>query len=151
VSTERSDDVSDLIAALRLEPHPEGGWYRRTWTAAPDRGDDSSGPRAAGSSIIYLLDAEVSRWHRIDATELWHHTGGDPVQLSRWADDGTPIRVDVLGGDPVQGQVQVTVEPGTWQSATSLGAWSLVVCVVIPEFRFEGFELAEEGWEPPQQ
>ncbi len=37
---------------------------------------------------------------------------------------------------------------GAWQSARSLGAWTLVGCTVSPAFRFEGFELAPQGWEP---
>ncbi len=65
------------IAELGLEPHPEGGWYRRTW-AAPAQG----GERPAGSAIYYLLLAgEVSAWHRIDATEIWHFYAGDSLEL----------------------------------------------------------------------
>lgn len=35
-----------------------------------------------------------------------------------------------------------------WQSARSLGDWTLVGCTVAPDFRFEGFELAPPGWQP---
>ena len=42
----RLSDARALIAALRLTPHPEGGWYRETWRAdAPD------GQRAAATAI----------------------------------------------------------------------------------------------------
>jgi len=42
------------------------------------------------------------------------------------------------------------VPAGVWQAATPLGAWTLSCCVVAPAFRFEGFELARDGWEPAQ-
>ena len=28
------------------------------------------------------------------------------------------------------------------------GGWTLVTCVVVPGFSFDGFELAPEGWSP---
>ena len=28
-----STEAIDLVNSLCLEPHPEGGWFRRTWTA----------------------------------------------------------------------------------------------------------------------
>ena len=36
----------------------------------------------------------------------------------------------------------------SWQSARSLGDWTLVGCTVAPGFDFSQFELAEPGWEP---
>ena len=35
-----------------------------------------------------------------------------------------------------------------WQTARSLGAWTLVGCTVAPGFQFSGFELAESDWTP---
>ena len=55
-------DAEELIAALGLQKHPEGGWYRETW-----RADAAPGQRAAGSAIYYLLRAtELNAWHRVD-------------------------------------------------------------------------------------
>lgn len=145
-----------LVAHLGLEPHPEGGWYRRTWTApaAPVMFGvdlDPSDGRAGGSSILFLLPADIeSRWHRIDASELWHHSAGAPIRLSTWAGGHTPVQHCTLGPDLLDGEVaQHVVDPDHWQSARSLGAWSLAACVVVPEFRFEAFEMAEVGWTPP--
>ncbi len=51
--------------------------------------------------------------------------------------------------DPGRGEVpQAVVPAGAWQSAQATGAWALVGCIVVPGFRFEGFELAPEGWRP---
>lgn len=128
-----------LIAALGLERHPEGGWYRRTWVAEADEG-----MRPAGSAIYYLLLAgEVSAPHRIDATELWHFYEGDPLELSReWPDGARDVQV--LGPDVVSGQVpQLVVDAGVWQSARPLGRYALVGATVTPAFTFEGFELRQ--------
>ena len=79
-----------LIGSLDLAPHPEGGWYRRTWVAPAGEGE-----RPAGSAIYYLLlDGEVSAPHRIDATELWHFYAGDPLELTR---GGPRCLADVVG------------------------------------------------------
>lgn len=126
-----------LIEALGLLPHPEGGWYRRTWEATAGAGE-----RPAASAIYYLLLAgEVSAPHRIDATELWHFYAGDPLELQReWPDGRTDM--SVLGSDVSAGQrPQIVVEAGVWQSARPLGEFALVGATVTPAFRFEGFEL----------
>jgi predicted cupin superfamily sugar epimerase len=128
-----------LIAALDLAPHPEGGWFRRTWVAPSD-----GIARPQGSAILYLLlEGEVSAPHRIDATELWHFYAGDPLVLTReWADGREDVQV--VGSDIAAGQSpQLVVEAGVWQSARPLGRYSLVGATVTPAFTFEGFELRE--------
>ena len=128
-----------LIAALDLTPHPEGGWYRRTWVA-----DALEGERPRGSAIYYLLlEGEVSAAHRIDATELWHFYAGDPLELTREWPNGQ-VEVSVLGPDTTAGHVpQIVVEPGVWQSARPLGRYTLTGATVVPAFVFEGFELRD--------
>jgi uncharacterized protein len=134
----------DLISSLGLSPHPEGGWYRRTWVA-PSIG----GQRPMGSAILYLLlEGEVSAPHRIDATEIWHHYGGDPLELTIERANST-VDVHLLGPDIGAGQVpQVVVPPGPWQSARPLGRYALMGATVTPAFAFEGFEL-RDGQAPP--
>jgi uncharacterized protein len=126
-----------LIEALDLRPHPEGGWFRRTWSAPA-----AAGERPAGSAIFYLLLAgEVSAPHRIDASELWHFYAGDPLELTTEALGANRER-RLLGPDVAAGQVpQLVVEPGVWQSARPLWAYTLAGATVTPAFRFEGFEL----------
>jgi len=128
-----------LITALGLAPHPEGGWYRRTWEAP-----SAVGERPAGSAIYYLLLAgEVSAPHRIDATELWHFYAGDPLEFRREWPDGR-FDVCVVGPDVAAGHMpQLVVEAGVWQSARPLGRFALVGATVTPAFLFEGFELRQ--------
>ena len=137
-------EPDSIIDLLGLEPHPEGGSFVETWR------DDRSSGRAAGTAIYFLLRAgEVSHWHRVDSAEVWHRYDGAPLELSTWA-QGEPVVRRVLGTDLVAGErPQLVVAPGEWQSARSLGAWTLVGCTVSPGFEFEHFELAPPGWSPP--
>ena len=136
--------ADQIIAALGLQPHPEGGHYRETFRDAP-----AEGGRGSSTAIYYLLRAgEVSRWHRIDAIEIWHWYAGAPLTLSV-STDGEKVQTHQLGPDLAAGQrPQAVVPTGAWQSAVSAGDWSLVGCTVSPAFQFEGFELAPEGWTP---
>lgn len=134
--------ADDLIARLELQPHPEGGHYRETFRDASGQG------RAASTAIYYLLKAgEVSHWHRVDAAEVWHWYAGAPLEL-RIAENGPAVRL-LLGSNIAGGeQPQVVVPANTWQSARSLGAYTLAGCTVAPGFEFAGFEMAPDGWTP---
>ncbi|MEX2166816.1 MAG: cupin domain-containing protein [Methyloceanibacter sp.] len=133
----------DVIALFKLAPHPEGGHFRQTF-----RDERGHGVRAHSTAILFLLKAgEVSHWHRVDAAELWHWHGGAPLLLQ--VKDGGARLDHRLGSDWVNGEHPHAAVPAhAWQSARSLGAWSLVGCTVAPGFEFAGFELAPDGWEP---
>jgi uncharacterized protein len=140
-----SDTSAALIAQLGLQAHPEGGHYRETYRQVP-----AGGGRAQASLIFYLLQAgEVSHWHRVnDADEVWLFQAGSPLELTL-SPDGQ-IRDDrILGTDVANGeQPQILVSQGVWQSARSLGLYTLVACLVTPAFDFAGFEMAPPGWSP---
>ena len=134
-----------MCDALSLSPHPEGGHYRELWRDRP-----ASGGRGVGTSILFLLaEGERSRWHRVDAAEIWLWQAGAPLLLGVHAAEAG--RRDVrLGPDLAGGEaLQAVVPARAWQEASSLGAWSLVGCVVAPAFEFAGFEMAPAGWSPP--
>ncbi|WEK50627.1 MAG: cupin domain-containing protein [Candidatus Kaistia colombiensis] len=139
--------AEDIIAKLDLAPHPEGGFYRRTFedSVAHDG-------RPASTAIYYLLASGMkSHWHRIDAIEVWHYYAGAPIELAL-SEDGGVTETFRLGPDVLAGeQPQVVVPTGWWQAARSLGDWTLVGCTVAPGFRFEGFELAAPDWAPLDQ
>ena len=138
-------DARALIETLRLQPHPEGGWYRETW-----RAEAAPGERASATAILFLLEAgQRSHWHKVDATELWLFHAGSPLRLLIAASDAGPVREARLGGDVLAGeQPQMRVAPDEWQSAEADVGWALVSCIVSPGFEFEGFTLAPEGWAP---
>ena len=143
--TKTSPRPAELIATLRLEPHPEGGWYRETW-----RADAAPGERASATAILFLLEThQASHWHRVDAAELWFWHAGHPLILSLAHDCAGPTNSIILGPEVVSGETpQALVPPGWWQAARPQGGWTLASCVVSPAFEFAGFELAPPGWEP---
>ncbi|WP_448579068.1 cupin domain-containing protein [Thermaurantiacus sp.] len=140
-----SGEARRLIEALKLQRHPEGGWYRETLRVA-----HPAGGRDLVTAIHFLLEeGQASHWHRVDATEIWCWHAGAALELGIAEADGAPVTMLRLGGDPLAGdQVQAVVPAGWWQAARPLGGWVLVSCVVAPGFRFEGFALAPPGWSP---
>jgi uncharacterized protein len=137
--------AAHIIERLELAPHPEGGWYRQTW-----RAEAAAGERPGGTAIHFLLEAhQRSHWHKVDAAELWLWHAGAPIALSITAEQSAPAVAHRLGGDVLAGEMpQVLVPAGRWQAAEPLGGWALVSCVVVPGFRFDGFELAPSDWRP---
>ena len=137
-------DAKEIIRLLDLKPHPEGGWYKETW-----RADAEDGERASGTAIHYLLEADqFSHWHRVDATEIWHWYAGAPLSLTI-SPNGIDKEAKLLGPDLLANQSpQIIIPPHHWQSANSLGAYTLVGCTVSPGFEFSGFEMAPPDWRP---
>ncbi|WP_119305978.1 cupin domain-containing protein [Cohaesibacter haloalkalitolerans] len=138
------DDADAIVKKLGMQPHPEGGYFIQTFR-------DEEGPEGRGHStvIYYLLKTEQrSHWHRVDAVEVWFWQAGAPLELS-FSKDGTGTETLILGPDILADQQPQGIVPRhVWQSARSLGAWSLVSCMVAPGFLFEGFEMAEPDWTP---
>lgn len=142
------DPLSDRSAAaiirlLDLLPHPEGGFYRETFR---DPAKTSEG-RAVSTLIYFLLEAgQSSRWHRVDAAEVWHFYAGAPLEI-KISQTGAKMSIHHLGPDLLAGERPQCVVPAYhWQSAKSLGDFTLVGCTVAPGFEFSKFELAPDGW-----
>jgi predicted cupin superfamily sugar epimerase len=118
--------AQELIEKLSLVPNEEKGYYIQTFE------DPFVVPglnRSASTAIYYLLEGAEgdSIWHRVDAAEVWHYYAGAPLVLSLSYDDGQPLRRATLGPDVFDGQIpQVAIQRGEWQSARSLGEWTLV-------------------------
>jgi hypothetical protein len=138
-----SRDSARLIRELKLQPHPEGGYFRETYRAAAV---DAAG-RCASTMIYFLLErGQVSRLHRIDADEGWHLYLGGPLRIIE-LDEGaseSPPRITVLGSDLEHGQrPQHVVLAGRWFGAELVAGapYALVGCTVAPGFEFSRFEL----------
>ena len=138
--------AAEVIRLLDLRPHPEGGHFRETFRDQLT----VNGGRAASTVIYFLLGrGERSRWHRIDTVEVWLYHTGAPLALEIVASEASPVERLTLGPDLVSGaRPQAIVPAHAWQSAQSLGDWTLASCTVAPGFEFRGFEVAREGWAP---
>lgn len=138
--------ADEIIARLGLAPHPEGGHFRQTWV------EETDADRPAGTCIYFLLKSgERSHWHRVDAAEIWHFYAGAPLVLSIAASVSGPAEDHRLGPALDRDETpQIIVPKDHWQSARTTGDWTLVGCTVSPGFRFEGFTLAQPGFDIPR-
>jgi len=137
------------IAKLRLEVHPEGGYFRQTYKAELTLSQAAlpsgfTGARAASTAIYFLLDGEnFSAFHRLRSDEVWHFYDGAPLVVHVIEPEGKVSRI-LLGRDLEVGQVlQAVVKAGCW-FASHVADWNsfaLVGCTVAPGFEFEDFEM----------
>ena len=130
--------ATEIVNLLQMVPHPEGGYYKETFR------DDAS------TAIYYLLEAgDHSHWHRVHgSSEIWHHYAGGPLALTL-SPNGHDAEAHRLGKNIDAGEKpQLVVPAGWWQTAESLGHWTLVGCTVAPGFDFENFEMAPDDWRP---
>lgn len=135
------------IEQLRMEPHPEGGFFREYLQGreiVPIRGE---GDQNIYSSIFFLLrEGEVSHLHRIHCDEVWYFHDGEPLTIYMLSTDGA-LSERVLGLEVEKGQMpQIVVPAGTWfGAAMKRPGFSLVGCMCAPCFRYDRFELMTES------
>jgi predicted cupin superfamily sugar epimerase len=155
-----------LIAALQLQPHPEGGFYRELFRAAGAVDAlDGRPQRAALTSIDFLLPrGHASAWHRVRSDEAWHLLEGAPLRLwlappdRAWfgavvlAPVGAAVPaadVPAFGAGAPQGAAaapgpRFVVPAHWWQAAESLGEFSYVGATVGPGFDFADFTFGRD-------
>ena len=141
------------IEKLRLEPHPEGGYFRQTYKSDLTLARSAlpagfAGARVASTAIYFLLEGEnFSAFHRLRSDELWHFYDGEPLVVHVIEPAGSVVRI-LLGRDVDAGQVlQAVVKAGSW-FASHVADWSsfaLVGCTVTPGFDFDDFEIAKRA------
>ena len=150
------EPIASLAARLALEPHPEGGFYRRWYTSAaalPAAGAAAAAPaagappppRACASSILFALPrGGTSSLHRLGSSEeLWLHQGGGALTVVQVAADGAVAEARVLPGAPLV--VPAGALFGAYVDGAAEEAYALVCCVVVPGFVWEDFEMPEKA------
>lgn len=131
----------DIVRALGLEPHVEGGAYRRVYESDVRL---PSGERSA-SAIYYLLGVEeCSRLHRVGRDELWCWHSGRSLDL--WFVGAEGVTVRRLGPHVEAGELPQILAPGEeiFGALPVSGPgedYTLVTCVVTPEFTEEVYQL----------
>ncbi|RZA18029.1 MAG: cupin domain-containing protein [Proteobacteria bacterium] len=135
----------ELIQTLDLAPHPEGGHYKRIYESAKQV-ETNGVLRPAITSIHFLLTLGVaSRWHRVDAAEVWDWQEGSAVELLMYDPGERTLSRAQLDTSARGGQLVQVVPAGIWQSARTHGDYTLVNCSVSPGFVWSGLEILEEG------
>ena len=143
----RSPSHQDIIATLKMTPHPEGGFYSETYRCRESVNLDRQGQRSLGTSIYFLLSrGDISHFHRLSSDEIWHFHQGDSITVVMIKPNGS-IEKAVVG--PVgsgDARPQVIIPKGTWFGAIHEGepvqGYTLVGCAVTPGFDFSDFEMA---------
>lgn len=137
--------AGELIRSLRLEPHPEGGFYRETWRSTTRVTADQRPSRSAITTIHFLLAAgSFSAWHRVLSDEVWHWYEGEPLELLLASPDFSVTQRLELGAVDVGAGPVATVPAHWWQAARPLGAYALCGCTVAPGFEFEDFTFLRD-------
>lgn len=129
-----------------LEPHPEGGWYRRTWASGVAVTEPSGRTRPTATAILFLLPpGEASAWHRVTSDELWIWHGPGPLEVELGGTGQTPTESSGAGGRLALdlASPQQVVPAHVWQRTRPVTTEVLVSCVVSPGFDFADFTLAE--------
>lgn len=135
--------AEDLINIYQLEPHPEGGFYRRSYQAN-ESCSLTRGNRPFSTAIFFLLPSgSKSALHRIASDEVWHFYLGDSMSIVQIDPEGI-CTVTVLGSDVLNGEkLQHVVPAGCWFGALPGGNYSFVGCTVSPGFDFQDFEMGD--------
>ncbi|RVU84670.1 cupin domain-containing protein [Leucothrix sargassi] len=123
-----------------LLEHPEGGRFQEVFRSAEviTRADGTS--RSAITHIYFSLNqGEVSRFHKVQADEVWNFYQGTGLYLYIWdGSDSAPEKIELSAAT---GAFCHVVPAGYWQAAESIDGKVLVGCSVGPGFEFEDFEL----------
>jgi uncharacterized protein len=136
--------VTELIAALDLQPHPEGGFYRQMFRSEVQVTPlDRRGLRAALTTIYFLLPkGSFSRWHQVASDEVWHLYEGGPLELLELGASEESVVRHRLGPVGSGSDAPVcTIGAGIWQAARPLGDYAFVGCTVGPGFDWADFRL----------
>lgn len=131
----------DWRLRLGLERHPEGGFFKRIHTH-PLEVPTEYGPRAAASSIHYLLNREqpISRFHRVRPTILHFLQSGGPVIYALLNSEGWMQEVTLGFGEGQQ--IALEVHGGIWKASRLPDGvdHALVSEVVVPGFDWADHE-----------
>jgi predicted cupin superfamily sugar epimerase len=144
----KSPGAEELIEALGLSGHVEGGFFRRTYEAEnTPRIDAGNGERFSMTSIYYLLTSAgpVGHFHRNRSDIVHYFHLGDPIDYFLLHPDGRLEQV-TMGPDPTRGQLlQLTVPGGIWKASRlhtdgELG-YGLISEAVSPGFDYADMTL----------
>lgn len=148
VSLKTSEEV---IQALNLSAHVEGGYYRRTYQAdTRNLIATAGGERFLLTSIYYLLtrQAPIGNFHLNQSDIIHYYHLGDPIRYSLIYPDGS-LECVHMGSDIGNGQqLQLVVEGGVWKASELLPGpcgFGLISEAVTPGFDFADMRLGKCG------
>jgi hypothetical protein len=139
-----------LIDKLKLQRHPEGGYFSEEYRSdelhhkdfLPDR---YTSERHFSTAIYFLIEGDdFSSFHRLKSDELWHFYEGGTVKIIMINNEGK-LKTNLLGTNFEQNESPlVIIEKNSWFAAELVdkNSYALVGCTVSPGFDFNDFSLA---------
>lgn len=138
------NNPDSIVRKLQLQPHPEGGYFRELYRSAVNIAYIGR-ERSALTTIYFLLEKnQASRWHQVDADEVWHFYEGGGLDLYLMKPDFSSVEKISLGEVSSGREPVKTVPAGWWQAAIPQGEFALCGCTVAPAFEFSGFRFLEK-------
>lgn len=132
-------NAKQWIEQLKLEPHPEGGYYKQT-DYSEELYAKNGKELPLYTNIYFLLTPESpSHFHQLVSDEMWFYHTGSPLTVHSLHEDGSYTKT-VLG--LLEGQVlHHNVKAGAIFGSTVEEGYALVSCTVVPGFDFADFKL----------
>ena len=134
------------IDYLKLEPHPEGGYYKEIFRSGIEVVKPSTSKTyQACTSIYYLLEGkDYSGFHRLSSDEIWYFHKGVPLLIHVIDEEGNYTVLEL--SDSWNGSLSIVIRAGLWFAAEIPGkaGFALVSCAVAPAFEFSEFEMAQK-------
>ncbi|VVN81509.1 hypothetical protein PS858_01101 [Pseudomonas fluorescens] len=138
-----------IVTALNLEPHLEGGYYRRTFQADQQPLIETvGGPRYLMTSIYYLLttDSPIGQFHFNQSDIVHYYHLGDAIRYSLIFPNGE-LRTVVMGSNVIAGELlQLHVPGGIWKASQLLNGsagFGLISEAVSPGFDFADMQMGD--------
>ncbi|UNK18440.1 cupin domain-containing protein [Paenibacillus sp. N3/727] len=104
----KEHDAKYYVSKLGLNPHPEGGYYKRTFESQEQTSDqeltvDFEGKRKLYTSILFLLGSnDISHFHRLKSDELWYYHAGSPLTVHVIEENGDKLGINLDIGEVPQ-------------------------------------------------
>jgi uncharacterized protein len=145
--------LKQWILKLRLQKHPEGGYYSEVYRSDENIPESSlnkryGSSRSISTSIYYLLNGnQFSAFHKIKSDEVWHFYDGSAISLYLISEDGN-FEIKKLGINLEEKEVpQFVIPKNVWFAAQpdDRNSYTLVGCTVAPGFDFNDFELGDRN------
>ncbi len=141
-------EKQQIIDRLQLEPHVEGGYFKRIYASTASVSLSNDKERALVTSIYYMLteDNRIGRMHRNESDIIHYFLGGSPLSYTLLSPQGELIET-ILGNDLSAGQKLTLIVKGGYWKATELmsGSYGLIAEAVTPGFDYDDMELAAES------
>ncbi len=139
--------ADQIIAQFSLKPHPEGGYFQRSYESTQQL-QTERGERPSMTSIYYLLTQQspIGHFHLNQSDILHYFHSGDPITYYLIDPDSKALTQSVLGNNLAAGESpQLLVRGGQWKASrlqdNGTCGYGLISEAVSPGFDYADMTL----------